>query len=413
MLLKIYLEVINNFITMTSLYLIIGSKCPSGEMLYTLQTDNNSKVKSLFNDLSQHKPIFCDDRVGRRMTLERNYTHHGPQRQSPSRFSLQSSSGKEREGRDSSSSLTAPMYENKDVMTGLPAPTYENKDIITGAVQKLSKQSDGGTPPALPPSRHHSANDDRTPSVSQQRNHGNNGGVPSPLSPAVVTSLAVTGGKSDDHQRIYQNIGCSGHTSCPGSAPHSPTKLHRSGGATPTRYPVPPVPDGYYNVSPPLALKKYPSNTSSPLRLSPEDDNIFSEFAPVPPPPIKTVSSTTSSAAVDTYSDPYFRFNSQQRPVMKIEGENLVVQRTSNGHHSGGPGYEGEGGRGRGDMGNEVGITYQNLNFMNKRPEDTITNSNIYMEDTDRYWSNSDTSNWDIIGTLLGQNDVSRLAVLL
>ena len=324
-----------------SLSLPPGSKCPSGELLYSIQTDDNAKVKALFNDLSQHKPIFSDDRVGRRMTLEQSHTH-GAHRLSPSRFSL---TGKEREGRDS------------------PAPTYENKDVITEAAQRAQKRD---CPPPLPPNRRLSSNDERPFSqvhgMTQQRGQASI----APLSPLPM--------KCDD-QRMYQNI-----SRQPQGGPHSPTK-HRG------RYPVPPsepVPDGYYNVSPPLALKKYPSHrtsSSSPPSLSQEEDAaFFSEFAPVPPPPIKTVSNSTSLQ--DGYMDSYFRLNPQQRPTMKLEGDNLVVHRLHNG------GVEGEG-KGRGAAvipSKEEASMYQNLDFMSKKPPGTVTTTaNVYLEDVDRY----------------------------
>ena len=324
--------------------LLAGSKCPSGELLYTLQTDDNAKVKALFNDLSQHKPIFSDDRVGRRMTLERSQNHHAPYRQSPSRVSLQSMSGKDKDGRDSPVRI----------------PTYENKDVVTEVAQRLVKRN---CPPPLPPNRRYSSNDNPSPQVlgaAQQRTQNN--------------SLPVSPTKGDD-QRMYQNISS---RSTGGGGPHSPTK-HR------TRYPMPPtepVPEGYYNVSPPLALKKYPqppTSGSSPVNLSPEDDTFFPEFSVVPPPPIRTVSSTNSSSQ-DVYGDSYLRLNPQQRPTMKIEGENLVVQRISNGH--GGLGGEGEGQR-RGEevvSGKDEGIMYQNLDFMNKK---SASSTDVYVEDTD------------------------------
>ena len=302
-------------------------------MLYTIQTDDNARVKSLFNDLSQHRPIFSDDRAGRRMTLERNHTHHSPYRHSPSRLSLQSTSGGREEGRDS------------------PAlsPTYENKEAITEAAQRLGK------PLPLPPIRQHSLNEDRTPlGHAQQRSQGAPlpGNQPPPLSPALVKV---------DEQRLYQNL--PGRSA--GGVPHSPTKPHRSGPGT--RYPIPPsepVPDGYYNVSPPLALKKYPS-THSPPQLSQEEDTFFSEFAPVPPPPIKTVSSSTSE------SESYFRLNPQLRPTMKIEGENLVVHRLQNGTLGGEVG------------GREEEGMYQNLDFMSKRGSEGVVNANVHAEETD------------------------------
>ena len=51
-------------------FLSPGSKCPSGEFLYILSTEDNDRVRRIFNDLSHHKPIFTDDRMGRRMTQE-------------------------------------------------------------------------------------------------------------------------------------------------------------------------------------------------------------------------------------------------------------------------------------------------------------------------------------------------------
>ena len=50
-----------------------GSKCPTGEYLYAIETRDNAGIKKLFNDLSNHRPIFSDDRLGRRMTLERSF----------------------------------------------------------------------------------------------------------------------------------------------------------------------------------------------------------------------------------------------------------------------------------------------------------------------------------------------------
>ena len=52
--------------------------------MYTIETKDVAGLKSVFNDLSNHKPIFTDDRLGRRMTLERNF-HKNAQNQLPSR----------------------------------------------------------------------------------------------------------------------------------------------------------------------------------------------------------------------------------------------------------------------------------------------------------------------------------------
>ena len=57
----------------TSPHITTGSKCPTGEYMYMLNTENNEKVRRVFNDLSHHKPIFTDDRMGRRMTQEHSF----------------------------------------------------------------------------------------------------------------------------------------------------------------------------------------------------------------------------------------------------------------------------------------------------------------------------------------------------
>lgn len=59
---------------------IAGSKCPTGEHLYSIETKDNSGLKKLFNDLSNHKPIFADDRLGRRMTLEKSLNQTAPRK---------------------------------------------------------------------------------------------------------------------------------------------------------------------------------------------------------------------------------------------------------------------------------------------------------------------------------------------
>lgn len=69
-----------------------GSKCPTGEFLYSIEAKDNVGIKNLFNDLSNHRPIFADDRLGRRMTLERNFnrsvqpTTHSPSRVGNNRY---------------------------------------------------------------------------------------------------------------------------------------------------------------------------------------------------------------------------------------------------------------------------------------------------------------------------------------
>lgn len=58
--------------------IVSGSKCPTGEFLYSIETQDNAGIRKLFNDLSNHRPIFADDRLGRRMTLERPLRRYTP-----------------------------------------------------------------------------------------------------------------------------------------------------------------------------------------------------------------------------------------------------------------------------------------------------------------------------------------------
>lgn len=52
-------------------YFLKGTKCPSGQYLYVIHSDDNERLRQLFTDLSLHKPIFTD-RTGRRMTKEQS-----------------------------------------------------------------------------------------------------------------------------------------------------------------------------------------------------------------------------------------------------------------------------------------------------------------------------------------------------
>lgn len=265
------------------------------------------------------------------MTLEKNSNHHAPYRQSPSRFSIQSTTS----GRDS------------------PAPNYENKEVFTEAVQRLGRRD---CPPPLPPNRRHSSNDDHSHVAQAQeaQPHSNNA---SPQSP-----------QKSEVQKMYENV--------PGRStqhvPHSPTKQRG-------RYPLPPlepISDGYYNVSPPLALKnRYTTSGSSPPNLSQEEDPFSPPVFPVvPPPPIKTISS--SQYTQDMYADTYLR-PQQHSTCTKIEGENLVVQRISTDREG-----SKRGGRTSAMFtGKEEPGMYQNIDFMNKKS--TTSTNYVYIEDTD------------------------------
>ena len=66
--------------------------------------------------------------------------------------------------------------------------------------------------------------------------------------------------------------------------------------------------------------------------------------------------------------------------ALKVEGDNLVVQRVYNG---GGGGGEGEGkGRVMTAPSKEEASMYQNLDFMSKK-QGAITTSNVYAEEVD------------------------------
>lgn len=202
-------------------FLTPGSKCPSGEHLYTIQTDDNQRIKSLFNDLSQHKPIFTDDRVGRRMTLERSFnakSNSNVRTHSGNRHSLQNTS-------------------TRDPTTHV----YENRDTVTSNGQQSSPD----------PTVYHS-----------ERRHSAAAGVEVNN---ISTRLGSTSSTDDVSGRQYQNI--NRHSSHQGRL--SPTKRvhHHS-----------PVPEDYYSVTPPQVVQqqRYRSSNTTPCS-SPEDDNWLSE----------------------------------------------------------------------------------------------------------------------------------------
>ena len=108
-----------------------GSRCPTGECLYTIQTDDNRRVKTLFSELSQHRPIFTDDRVGRRMTLER---------------SLGSSLSRHPANR-----VSLPQPPANDPPQ---RPLYENRDVITSILPEGRRHSAAGGEETQNPARH-------------------------------------------------------------------------------------------------------------------------------------------------------------------------------------------------------------------------------------------------------------------
>ena len=217
----------------------LGSKCPSGEFRYTISTDDNARVKALFNDLSQHKPIFTDDVVGRRMTLERRIRREN-RMTSPAphphphpgfkgnRLSLQS-----REA-------PAHLYENRLQHINRDQFRYNSADLLTQP----------------PTGRRHSANEDR---------------IYNPLTRPVPRELLMNGSSrsiEDLRDRDYQNVH---RTSAQGRS--SPLKRNQVASSVVVSGDIP---EGYYNVSPPRVLGRFRnSSTSPPNASSPEEESFL------------------------------------------------------------------------------------------------------------------------------------------
>lgn len=234
-----------------------GSKCPTGEFLYTLNTEDNARVKGVFNDLSQHKPIFTDDRIGRRMTVDRRTkspeavtSYH----RSDSRYSLQNQAP-EYENRPTVQNL----YENRHSLQN-QIPEYENRPVMSETFVHNSADPVGISPPM---GRRHSSVDGQ----SSTPNHH-------VLEP--IRSNGSSRSIEDLTNRNYQNIVQSPHH---GSGRRSPQKK-TSAGTIPEQ-----VPDGYYTVSPPLVLKKKKSSLlSSPPPVGSPSSPDEEEASKVPRP---------------------------------------------------------------------------------------------------------------------------------
>ena len=210
------------------MYNITGSKCPTGEFLYSIQTDDNARLKNLFNDLSQHRPIFTDDRVGRRMTLERSFNHKvGSHTRVANRYSLQQPSEQEQR-----------LYQNREAFAS--NNRHNSADIPVEAMGRRHSAVEGDifNPHAKqPPSEQHS-----------QRS-------------SVGGSPKSAHSNEDLSNRQYQNV-----QRLPHHGRTSPTKRVQH-----TVMKAPP-PQRYYSVEPPQALKKYRMSTNSTPPSSPDDD---------------------------------------------------------------------------------------------------------------------------------------------
>ena len=290
-----------------------GSKCPSGEYLYTINTEDNSRIKILFNDLSQHKPIFTDDRLGRRMTIERKHhardtlpaipTQISSHPKAANRYSLQSASS-------SSRSNQSHIYENRPAITEMPAQV--TADLVKAGVSP-------------PMGRRHSAVDGQ---IFNPKTHS-----------AIVKANGSPRTSRSIEDLTYQNI----HRSSPYSGRRSPQKK-TSSGVRPEE-----LPEGYYNVSPPLALKKYRlSNSSS----SPPPANSPSSPEEGSPPHGSEFRRTTPPIGEEEaeYCEGYVKFT----PSTVLEGDSLIVKRSSGGSER----------FMNGSATSPPGQVYQNLEFM-------------------------------------------------
>ena len=263
---------------LTSSLLSSGSKCPTGEFLYTLNTDDNKRVKTLFNDLSQHKPIFTDDRLGRRMaidihspdpsTLSGDGQHPARNREPPDRYILQQT-----------------------------IPEYENRQVITETFNHNPADPLGITAPS---GRRHSSVDEQIFNPSHK------------LLEHVRMDKESSRSIEDLTNRNYQNIF---HTPMHSGGRRSPQKISSSG-----VMPEQQVPVGYYNVSPPFrVLKKKHSRTFSPPRdnlSSPEDE----EPSRVPLPQL-------SEYSTPPIGEERGEGLNAASPATVIEGDQLVVVR--------------------------------------------------------------------------------------
>ena len=269
------------FLIYSAMFSHAGSKCPSGEFAYSIITEDNSRVKSLFSDLSQHKPIFTDDRLGRRMTIERRTSkkentgrvvggeEEGDHPMAASRYSLQTTTNNE----PSSPFL---LYENHQVLTSnfpSKSPCQIGSGLIRGrrnsAGQILNPLSHTASIPEL--SRAHKEDSAR-----------------------VCRSI------EDLSNGLYQNV-------------HRSSCQERQ--SSYRRVPNPnAIPKGYYKVSPPPVLKKY--SVSSPPS-SPDESSLESP---------KEVSSPVSEENEAENGEEYVKLTPAPL-AFRIEGEQLVVNR--------------------------------------------------------------------------------------
>ena len=269
------------FLIYSAMFSHAGSKCPSGEFAYSIITEDNSRVKSLFSDLSQHKPIFTDDRLGRRMTIERRTSkkentgrgvggeEEGDHPMAASRYSLQTTTKSE----PSSPFL---LYENHQVPTS-NFPSKSPCQIGSGLMR--GRRNSAGQ--IFNPLSHTAS----IPELSRAHKED---------SARVCRSI------EDLSNGLYQNV-------------HRSSRQERQ--SPHRRVPNPnAIPKGYYKVSPPPVLKKY--SISSPPS-SPDESSLDSP---------KEVSSPLSEENEAENEEEYVKLTPAPL-AFRIEGEQLVVNR--------------------------------------------------------------------------------------
>ena len=256
-----------------------GSKCPTGEYRYTICTDSNDRLKSLFHDLSEHKPIFTDDRLGRRMTLERHNKDKSSagRTRTDGRYSLQCA--------DSS------------------APMYENRSTITDTFQRNAADPVNISPPG---GRRHSAVDERI------------------LSP--LRSRAVVSNGSPRAARSIEDLSAKLHVQHGGR--RSPTK--RVSSPLTSVASSDDLPVDYYSVVPPRALRKFRASSASPPEGSSPVDGGFvggeeNALSRKKSPPISEEEDDDQEAYV------HFTPGCPSSPVklLSLRGDSVVIRRDS------------------------------------------------------------------------------------
>lgn len=199
-------------------FLHTGSKCPTGEYQYVISTDSSDRLKSLFHNLSEHKPIFRDDMLGRRMTSDRR-----------------------KRGRPNTGSAKVPAHGRYSLQHS--APVYENRSSLIDI-----SQQNFSSPPRQ---RRHSVVDER---------------ILNPLHSRATASGSPRAARSieDLSSRLYQNVQ-HGSQCSPAKRLSQLSSITSSGD-------IPP---------PPVLRKSRTSGSSSPEGSSPAEGMFTGEESPL------------------------------------------------------------------------------------------------------------------------------------